>query len=110
MNEETLKTKLAGVLPPGIVDLLLPIVLEAVVGLLSRCGNQTNALRGMKQPGRLESVLVDRAIRKRLAETETKATPAQIAAAVRATLSHSQSATETEHEAFLSECQKYGQI
>jgi hypothetical protein len=110
MNEDQLKTKLAGVLPPGVVELLLPILLDAITGLLSRCGSQSNALRGMKQPGRVESVLVDRAIRQRLRETETKATPQQIAAAVKATLAHSQSATEAEHESFLAECQKYGQV
>jgi hypothetical protein len=110
MNEDQLKTKLAGVLPPRVVDLLLPILLDAITGLLSRCGSQSNALRGMKQPGRVESLMVERAIRARLAETGTKATPQQIAAAVKATLAHSQSATESEHAALLAECQKYEMV
>jgi hypothetical protein len=110
MNEDTLKPKLIAVLPPGIVDLLLPIVLDAVVGLLSKCTNQTQALNGMRKPSRVESLMVERAIRARLAETGTKATPQQIAAAVKATLSHSQSATESEHAALLAECQKYEMV
>ena len=107
MNEDALKPKLNAVLPPGIVDVLLPILLDAIVGLLSKCGSQQNALSGMRKPGRLESLLVERAIRSRLAETGEKATPQQIAAAVKVVLAHSQSATGDEQAAFLAECQRY---
>ena len=110
MNEDTLNKKLSAALPPQIVEILLPIILDAVTGLLSRCKNPSAALDGMRQPGRLESLQVERAIRARLAETGTKATPQQIAAAVKATIEQSRDATESDHAALLSECQKYEMV
>lgn len=107
MVEQGLQTQLEAV---GIDPALIVTVIDAVLGILSRCQNKQAARDEMANPGRLARLLVRQQLQAELRQTGQSMGRQQVERIVEQILQAAGTATQTERDALLAYTGKFDTI
>lgn len=94
----------------GFDPLLITTVIEAVLGILTKCPNKSAAREAMAHPGRLERVVVRRELQRELRETGQSVGRQQLDQMVDQILQMSRNAPADERDALLNHTGKFDTI